>query len=144
MFGTLENTQKEVSSLLESLVQSGEFPNALLFSGSPCTGRMFASRLVCKALGIPDDNVLIVSDRNHAYRIRTAISLCEKQKNGSSKRFLKDNVSILLQQYHGALIDSQSTIAGKKKFSDAAEVSDILRDLDSAEEKQLEAVCEKL
>ena len=144
MFGTLENTQKEVSSLLESLVSSGEFPNALLFSGSPCTGRMFASRLVCKELGIPDDNVLIVSDRNHAYRIRTAISLFEKQKNSSSKRFLKDNVSILLQQYHGALIDSQSTTAGKKKFSDAAEVSDILRDLDNADEKNADAICEKL
>ena len=144
MLGGLDRTQKETASLLDSLVSSGEFPGAVLFSGDRFTGRMFASRQVCLALGIPDENVLIISDRNHAYRIRTAISLYRKNKNNSSKKFLRENVSILLQQYHGALIEAQSTTAGKKRFSDAAEVTEILRDLDSAEESQVEAVTEKL
>ena len=144
MLGGLDHTQNEAASILDSLVRTAEFPSACLFSGSRFTGRMFASRQVCIALGIPDDNILIVSDRNHAYRIRTAIALFKKQRNQSSKRFLKENVSILLQQYHGALIDAQSTTAGKKRFSDAAEVSEILRDLDAADESQVEAVCAKL
>ena len=100
---------------------------------------MYASRLVCRELGIPDENVLIVSDRNHAYRIRTALNLFSKQKNGTSRRFLKDNVNILLQQYHGALIEAQSTVAGKKKFADAAEVTDLLRDLDIVDERDKDA-----
>lgn len=144
MLGTLHNTQKEVASILESLVSAGEFPTAVLFSGSPYTGRMYASRLVCRELSIPDENVLIVSDRNHAYRIRTALNLFSKQKNGTSRRFLKDNVSILLQQYHGALIEAQSTAAGKKKFADAAEVTDLLRDLDNVEENKVQDICAKL
>ena len=144
MLGGLEHTQNEAALLLDSLIKAGEFPNASLFSGEKFTGRMFASRQVCLAMGIPDENILIVSDRNHAYRIRTALSLFSKQRNLSSKRFLKENVSILLQQYHGALIEAQSTTAGKKRFADAAEVTEILRDLDCCDESQAEAICAKL
>ena len=77
MLAGLERTQREVASLLDSLISSGEFPNAVLFSGDRFTGRMFASRQVCLALGIPDENVLIISDRNHAYRIRPQAAMRE-------------------------------------------------------------------
>ncbi len=146
VLGGLDRTQPEVSSQLSSLTASGGalFPNAILFSGEPCTGRMFAARQICIALGIPAENVVIVSDRNHSYRISTALSLFRKHKNNSSRQFLRDNISILLQQYHGALFDSQSTTAGKKKFSDAAEVTELLHDLDKAEEKDADKVADKL
>ena len=144
MLGGLDKTQTEVASLLEDLCKQQAFPNAVLFSGSRCCGRMFAARAVCERLSVPDENTVIVSDRNHAYRITTAIGLYRKHKNASARRFLTENVSILLQQYHGALIDAQSTTAGKKRFSDAAEVTDVLRELEVSEEDEADKICDKL
>ncbi len=146
VLGGLDRTQPEIAGQLNDLTLAGGagFPNAVLFSGEPCTGRMFAARMICKALDIPSENVIIVSDRNHSYRIGTALELFRKQRNNSSRSFLKDNVSILLQQYHGALFDGQSTTAGKKRFSDAAEVMELLRDLDSADEKSADKLADKL
>ena len=142
--GGLDKTQKEIASLLEDLCREGSFPNAVLFSGTRCSGRMFAARAVCQRLSVPNENVIIVSDRNHAYRIKTAIALYKKNRNASARRFLSENVSILLQQYHGALMDAQSTIAAKKRFSDAAEVTDVLRELEISEEADADRICEKL
>ena len=144
VLGGLDKTQNEIASLLENLCREGSFPNAVLFSGTRCSGRMFAARAVCQRLSIPDENVIIVSDRNHAYRIRTALELYRKHRNASARRFLIENISILLQQYHGALIDAQSTIAGKKRFSDAAEVTDVLRELEVSEETEADRICDKL
>ncbi len=146
VLGGLDRTQPELASQLQALTASGgaDFPNALLFSGEACTGRMFAARQLCKALDIPAENVVIISDRNHSYRINTALALYRKHRNNSSKSFLRENISILLQQYHGALFDSQSTIAGKKRFSDAAEVSDLLHDLDVADEGSVDKVADRL
>lgn len=143
ILGGLDKTQGEIASQLSELVKGTSFPNALLFSGSACTGRMFASRALVQALGIPSENVLIVSDRNHSYRIRTALQLYRKNRNNSAKVFLKDTVWTLLQQFHGALMDSQSP-AGKKKFSDAAEISDVLRELDGVDESQADKFADKL
>lgn len=146
VLGGLDKTQPEVCAQLQGLTAScgASFPNALLFSGEPCTGRMFAARQICAALDIPSENVVIVSDRNHSYRINTALELFRKHKNNSSRSFLKENISILLQQYHGALFDGQSTTAGKKKFSDAAEVTELLMDLDSADEKNADKIADKI
>ena len=144
ILGNLARTQPEIASQLEELVSSGNFPNALLFSGNPFCGRMFAARRICELLQIPDENVVIISDRNHAYRIRTALDLYRRQRNQSSRRFLNESISILLQQYHGAMIDAQSTTAGKKKFADAAEVADMLRDLESAGDSDAAAVADRL
>ena len=140
----LDKTQNEIASLLEDLCCRDLFPNAVLFSGSRCSGRMFAARAVCKRLSIPQENVVIVSDRNHLYRINTAIGLYRKHRNTSARRFLVENVSILLQQYHGALIDAQSTTASKKRFSDAADVTDVLRELEISEENEADKLCDKL
>ena len=142
--GSLAATQPEIASQLEETIASGSVPDAMLFSGNSFTGRMFAARAVCMRLGIPDENVVIISDRNHSYRIRTALGLCRKHRNVSSRNFLKESISILLQQYHGAMIDGQSSAAGKKKFSDAAEVSDMLRDLDSTDDAGVGAMCDRL
>ena len=144
ILGGLDKTQAEVAPLLEELCKDRVFPNAVLFSGERCSGRMFASRAVCQRLQIPSENVIIVSDRNHSYRIRTAIELYKKHRNDSAKRFLRENVSILLQQYHGALMDGQNTVAAKKKFSDAAEATDVLRELESASDTDAAAVADKL
>ena len=144
ILGGLDKTQPEAASLLEELCRENAFPNAVLFSGERCSGRMFAARAVCERLGVPDENVIIVSDRNHAYRIKTAIALYRKHKNTSARRFLVENVSILLQQYHGALMDAQSTIAAKKRFSDAAEVTDVIRELEISEENDADKICDKL
>ena len=141
---SLAKTQPEIAAQLEETIASGAFPNAVLFSGNSFSGRMYAARAVCMRLGIPDENVVIISDRNHAYRIRTALELYRKHRNTSSRNFLKESISILLQQYHGAMLDGQSTTAGKKKFSDAAEVSDMLRDLDTTEESGAGAMADKL
>ena len=144
VLGGLDKTQSEAASLLEELCRNNSFPNAVLFSGERCSGRMFAARAVCERLGVPAENVIIVSDRNHSYRIRTAIGLYRKHKNMSARRFLVESVSILLQQYHGALMDAQNTIAAKKRFSDAAEVTDVIRELQISEESEADKICDKL
>ena len=144
VLGGLDKTQKEIASLLENLCREKSFPNAVLFSGSRCSGRMFAARAVCERLSVPSENVIIVSDRNHSYRIKTAIGLYRKHRNTSARRFLVENVSILLQQYHGALIDAQSTVASKKRFSDAADVTDVIRELEISEESEADSICDKL
>lgn len=144
ILGGLDKTQKEIASLLEELCKDDCFPNAVLFSGPRCSGRMFASRAVCERISVPSENVVIVSDRNHALRIKTAIGLYRRHRNTSARRFLIENVSILLQQYHGALIDAQSTIASKKRFSDAADVTDVLRELEISEEDEADKICDKL
>lgn len=139
----LDRTQPEIASQLLDLTQEGQFPNALLFSGSNCSGRMFAARALVKQMNVPSENVIIVSDRNHYYRIKTALELYRKNRNNAAKNFLKENVGILLQQFHGALMDSQSP-AGKKKFSDAAEISDLLRELDDVDENGADKFADKL
>ena len=144
ILGGLDRTQPEIAAQLEELASSGSFPNAVLFSGNPFSGRMFAARRVCDRLRIPDENVVIISDRNHAYRIRTALELYRRQRNLSSRRFLDESISILLQQYHGAMMDAQSTTAAKKKFSDAAEVSDILRELETTDDSGADSICTRL
>ncbi|MGP1507780.1 MAG: hypothetical protein ACTTJW_02745 [Sphaerochaeta sp.] len=144
ILGGLDRTQKEIASRLDALAKSRALPNAILFSGNNCTGRMFAARQLCLALKVQADNVIIVSDRNHSFRILTAVSLFSKHKNTSSKGFLRDSIEVLLQQYHGALLDGQNTAAGKKKFSDASEVSELLKELDRADENDAEAVSDRL
>ncbi|MCF0117228.1 MAG: hypothetical protein HUJ61_04170, partial [Bacilli bacterium] len=141
MFGNLRTTQPDVCSQLQDLVKA--VPNALLFYGSPFTGRMYASLQLCKVLEVPSDNIIILSDRNHSDRILTALKLYRKNRNNSAKLFLKENVSVLLQQYHGALLDA-TTATGKKKFSDAAEAIDLLAELDTCNESEADKLADKL
>lgn len=143
ILGGLDKSQPEIASQIMDLTMGDSFPNALLFSGSSCSGRMFAARALVNQMGIPAENVIIISDRNHYYRIKTALELYRKNRNKAAKNFLKDNVGILLQQFHGALMDSQSP-AGKKKFSDAAEISDLLRELDGIDENGADKFADKL
>ena len=144
IFGGLEHTQKDIALGLRSMVQSAGIPNALLFWGEPYSGRMYAARELCDACNVKPENVIIVSDRNHESRIRTALALYRKNRNASARTFLSDTVSVLLQQYHGALLEGISSTAGKKKFSDAADVSDILRELESCTEDKAPALADKL
>ncbi len=143
MFEGLAKTQPEIAQQLSDLVVNNNFPNASLFFGPLLCGRMYAASEVGKALGVSRENTIIVSDRNHFYRIQTALGLLKKAKNKAAKNFLKDNVGILLQQYHGALIEDQSA-AGKKKFEEAATVSELLDQLSSASETQVDAIADKL
>lgn len=130
-FGGLEKTQKEVALSFGEMVSSSAIPNAMLFCGDPYTGRMYAARQLCEACYVKPENMIIISDRNHSCRIRTALELFKKNRNRSSASFLSDTVSVLLQQYHGALIEGAGSNAGKKKFDDAADVSDLLRELEN-------------
>ena len=106
MFEKLSATQPEIASQLADLIAKGEFPSSSLFHGEPYSGRMFAAMAVANEMDIPKENTIIVSDRNHSYRIMSAIGLLKKSRNKAAKDFLKENVGILLQQYHGALMDS--------------------------------------
>lgn len=139
----LEKTQKEVSDVLLDLVRANDLPNALLFCGPAYSGRMYASRALIRNLGVPDENVIIVSDRNHSQRIRTALKLLKKNRNNSAKAFARSSIETLLMQYHGCMMDSQGP-AAKKRFTVASEVSDLLRELDVMDEKGLESFTDKL
>ena len=143
MFEGLAVTQPEIAQQLLDLVQKDSFPSASLFFGPLMSGRMYAATQTGKALGVAKENTIIVSDRNHSYRIQTALALLKRAKNKTAKDFLKDNVGILLQQYHGALIEDQSA-AGKKKFEDAATVGELLDMIGPAEESQIDGLVDKI
>lgn len=143
MFEGLAVTQPEIAQQLSDLIENGNFPSASLFFGPLFSGRMYAAMQVCRALDVPRENTIIVSDRNHEYRIKTALALLRRAKNKAAKEFLKENIGILLQQYHGALIEDQSA-AGKKRFEDAAGVGELLDLLGPAEESQIDGLVDKI
>lgn len=139
MFEALSKTQPQISSQLSILVENSTFPSSSLFYGTPYSGRMYAAMAVAKEMKIPQENIVIVSDRGHYSRIMSAISLVKKSRNNAAKGFLKDNVNIMLSQYHGALFGEQSA-SERKKFSDAAEISELLERLDNANDNELESL----
>lgn len=143
MFYGLENTQPDISVQLENLINAGDFPASVMFSGHTCSGRMYAALAVAKAFGADIDSTVIISDRNHSFRISAALKLYRQSKNNASRKFLYDTVSTFLKQFHGALMDSQSP-ANKKKFADAGECMDILDELLKAEESSADAVAKSL
>ena len=143
MFEGLAKTQPEIAQQLANLVKQGNFPSSSLFYGPSYCGRMYAASALGQALEIPKENTIIVSDRNHGYRIQTAINLYKRAKNNAAKNFLKANLGILLQQYHGALMEEQTATA-KKRFEEAAKVSELMDMLDTAGEKEFAGLVEKL
>lgn len=143
MFYGLENTQKDVSLLLENLINANEFPSSCLFSGPAYSGRMFAALSVAKAFGSDLDSTIIISDRNHSFRIAAALKLFRKAKNNSAKNFLYESVSTFLKQFHGALLDSQSP-ANRKKFENAGQCMDLLDELKKCDESSAEKIADKL
>lgn len=143
MFSGLSKTQPEIAQLLNNIIQAGDFPASVLFSGHTCTSRMYAALSVAKALGSDLDSTIIISDRNHNYRISSALKLYRKSKNNASKMFLYDCVSTYLKQFHGALMESQSA-TNRKKFSDAGDCMDTLNELLQADENSAEAIANKL
>ncbi len=143
MFEGLAKTQPEIAQQLSDLVSSSNFPSSSLFFGPSFSGRMYAAMQLSLALDVPKENTIIVSDRNHEYRIKTALTLLKRAKNKVAKDFLKENIGILLQQYHGALIEDQSA-AGKKRFDDAAGVGELLDQLGSADETQIDGLVDKI
>ena len=143
MFEGLAVTQPVIAQQLTDLVESDNFPSASLFYGPSFSGRMYAAMQLGKALDVPKENTIIISDRNHEYRIKTALGLLKRAKNKAAKDFLKENIGILLQQYHGALIEDQSA-AGKKRFEDAAAVGELLDLLGPAGETQIDALVDKI
>lgn len=139
MFERLCSTQPEIARQLAELVANDEFPSSSLFFGEQYSGRMFAAMSVGKEMNVPRENIVIVSDRNHFFRIKAATALLRKARNKASRDFLKENVSILLQQYHGALMDEQSATT-KKRFADAAEVSELMERLDGCADNELDSI----
>ncbi len=143
MFEGLARTQPQIAQQLSALVEEGNFPSSSLFFGPSFCGRMYAASSLAEALKIPQENTIIVSDRNHGYRIQAAISLLKRAKNNAAKKFLKANIGILLQQYHGALMEEQTATA-KKRFEDAAKLWELLEGLDAAQDKALDALTEQI
>ena len=143
MFEGLAKTQSQIAQQLSSLVAEGNFPCSSLFFGPSFSGRMYAASALATELKIPKDNTIIVSDRNHGYRIQTAISLLRRAKNNAAKKFVKENIGILLQQYHGALMEEQTATA-KKRFEDASKLWELLEGLDAAQDKALDALTEQI
>lgn len=143
MFYGLENTQPETALQLETLVKAGNFPSSVLFYGPQCSSRMYAALCVAKAMGSETDSTVIVSDRNYRIRITAALNLFRKSRNSASKKFLKHEVTTFLKQYHGALMDSQSSSV-RKKFSNAGECSELIESIDSVFETECEKYADKL
>lgn len=139
MFEALSKTQPQIASQLSNLVENKAFPSSSLFYGNSYTGRMYAAMDVAKEMEVPQENIVIVSDRSHYSRIMSAIALVKKSRNNAAKAFLKDNVNIMLRQYHGALFGEQSA-SERKKFSDAAEISELLERLCSVNDNELDAL----
>lgn len=143
MFFGLENTQKEIADLLSTMVEDGTLPSSMLFCGPEYSSRMYASLCVAKALESDGDSTVILSERNSNWHILTALNLFKENRNKASSLFLYDTIDCYLKQFHGAMIDSQSS-SGRKKFSDAADTMELLSQLPSVHENDVPAYCDSL
>lgn len=142
MFYGLENTQPDVASLIEKLINDNAFPKCSLFCGPLYSSRMFAAMAVARSFGADLDSTVIISDRNNNYRISCALKLLESARNKAARVFFKQTVEIYLKQFHGALLDSVSS-SGRKKFADAGDCMDMLAQLDSVSDEGIPSFCSK-
>lgn len=143
MFYGLENTQSDVSQQLETLISENSFPSSVLFYGPQCSSRMFAALCVARAFESDLTSTVIISDRNYSIRLSAALKLFRKAKNTSAKKFLKQEVSTFLKQYHGALMDSQSS-SSKKKFSEAGECAELIDSIDTISESECDSFADRI
>ena len=66
-------------------------------------------------------NIVILSNRDHAMRIQSAITHFRRLKTQWLQRYLMKSVRILLMSYHEALVGTQDT-KGASVFAQAGEV----------------------
>lgn len=144
MFYGLENTQYDISVLLEGLLKAGEFPASVLFSGPQYSSRMYAALCVARYLKADNDSTIIISDRNHYCRLTSALRLFRKNRNNASRVFLFDTLTTFLKQYHGALLESSSSSAQKKKFSDASSCMELALQIRDVPDNEVESLCNRI
>lgn len=142
MFYGLENTQPEVSFQIEKLVSENNFPKCALFCGPEFSSKMYAAMSVAKSFGSDINSTVIISDRNHQYRIASALRLLESARNKASRVFFRQTVEVYLKQFHGALLDGVSS-SMRKKFSDAGDSMDMLSELDVLSDADIPSYCSK-
>ncbi len=142
MFYGLENTQPEVSLQIEKLVSENSFPKCSLFCGPEFSSKMFAALCVAKSFDSDINSTVIISDRNHQYRIASALKLLESARNKAAKLFFRQTVEVYLKQFHGALLDSASSSL-RKKFSSAGDCMDMLSELDVLSDTDMPSYCSK-
>ncbi len=142
MFYGLENTQPEVSEMMEKLVNENSFPKCSLFCGPKYSSRMYAAMALAKSFNADFDSTVIISDRDYGYRVSCALRLLESARNKAARIFFKQTLEVFLKQYHGALLDSASA-AGRKKFSDAGDCMDMLSGLDIVADNDIPTFCSK-
>ena len=143
MFYGLENTQSEVASLLEKLIKEDSFPRCVLFTGPQYSSRMYAAMSVAKHFNADINSTVIISDRNHSYRIKCALKLYESARNKAAGIFLFNTVDPYLKQFHGALFDSSSSTV-KKKFSDAGDCMELISSINKLNDNEIPSFCSKL
>ncbi len=142
-FQGLGQTQPEAAAILQELISSNNVPPCMLFCGKPYSGKMFAAMKTANALGSDNQSTIIISDRNHNYRIKTALKLFRDFGNNASKKFLADTVNTFLSQFNGAMSDSQSS-ANKKKFSGAGDCADLISGLKDVPENQSKKAADEI
>lgn len=144
MFEDFMRMQPRIASLLETEFAQGTIPQAVLFSGPEFSGRMSIALQLARAFSctekesessekqqrktiIPENNVIVVSPRDHKPRILAAIDSTLRYKDEGPKRQIIESISLLLAQFHGALADA-ATPTMKKLFEEAGNLRDQLDD----------------
>lgn len=139
-FEHLRLTQPSLADRLSGELEKGLIPQCVLFAGSPYSGKMTAAvELAMTILGQSDrfstldtSDLVIISSRDTAVRLRAAIADLRRKRNRKSLEVMLFQFRIFLLGFHQSLIDS----GDKGLFERAGNVSDMLYDIDpEADEK---------
>jgi len=147
MFEALLSIRSEAYLEGNSLFDRGNTAHSLLLHGSEYSGKMShaieaARRRSCRRDGAVHcqcssctafstfgmKNIVILSNRDHAMRIQSAITHFRRLKTQWLQRYLMKSVRILLMSYHEALVGTQDT-KGASVFAQAGEVDVLIEDM---------------
>ncbi|WP_245523226.1 hypothetical protein [Parasphaerochaeta coccoides] len=94
---------------------------------------------------VPENNVIVISPRNHKPRICAALQAVSTHKLEAARGQVIESVSLMLAQFHGALADA-ATAGMKKLFEEAAELHDRLDEFSSLDMngKMFKTACDAL
>jgi DNA polymerase III delta prime subunit len=144
MFESVAPYQPKIAEALSTDISGGTLASSCLFAGPRHSLRMTTALETARLLScggdrsetcscpscnafrtLSVDNVVILSQRDNASVVETAISLFAKNRTESSRIFLLRSTRIALMQYHGALLSS-ATSSQEASYDIASTVNDTL------------------
>lgn len=142
MFEASRLTQPQIADILSSQIAQGALPRAALFTGPAYSGRMVAAYELARALGSLKDGAFAVSSpRDFRPRVQLAIESFRRSPGAATGDLLRQNLDCYLAQFSGLLATDEKD---QKQYDRAADIREVLEELDSVPLSGLEQFCDRL